>query len=229
MNINLQNIALITLLMLGQTALAQHSDIEFQYVNNKIEIEFGSEGHIFEGNFDISGTFEQKTDDPGFDSEISEGLGVYPNDLIDYLVLAPLTYHNGTDFAPVPAGASITIGDNPSGGLTVDALTVGPISGTGLIAQADPLGNVHTHLEFTLNPLSLDTPAYGAYGILTRLTTDEIGIANSEPFFFVFNFGLEEAVFEGAVGAFAARVPEPSSLMLAGFALASSLFRSHRS
>lgn len=221
---------LIASLCLTHAATAQHahSDIEFSYVGGKIDIEFGDEGNIFEGDFETSGVIEQETDDPGFDSEAEEGLGVNPGDIIDYLILAPLTYHNGTDFAPVPTGASIIIEDNPTGGLTVDALTVGPVSGSGAIAEADALGDVHTHIEFILDPLSLDAPEFGAYGLLMQLTTDAVGIAASEPFFIVFNFGLEEGegnAFEGAVEAFAASVPEPTSLMLVGFVLASASLR----
>ncbi len=47
-----------------------------------------------------------------------------------------------------------------------------------------------------------------------QLTTDEPEVAPSDSFYIVFNFGLEEAIFEGAVEAFAARVPEPTSLVL---------------
>lgn len=195
-------------------AAAQHADIEFEYDNDKIVVEFGSEGRIYEADFATSGSFEQETDDPGIASEVVEGLGVNADDTIDYQILGPLEYHNGTEFDAVPAGASIIIGDNPSGGLTVDASTSGPVSGSGIIAVADSLGDVHTHVEFTLDPLSLDSAEYGAYALLMQLTTDEPGVAPSDSFYIVFNFGLEEAVFEGAAEAFAAKVPEPTSVVL---------------
>jgi hypothetical protein len=197
------------------SATAQHTDIEFEYDNNKIVVDFGAEGRVYEADFATDGSFEQETDDPGIASEVIEGLGVNAGDTIDYEVLGPLEYHNGADFAIVPTGASIGIGDNPSGGLTVDANTNGHVSGSGIIAIADSVGDVHTHVEFKLDPLSLDTDEYGAYALLMQLTTDEPGVAPSDSFYIVFNFGLEEAVFEGAVGAFAAKVPEPTSLVLA--------------
>lgn len=204
------------LLMNNQSASAQHSDIEFTYENDMIVIEFGSEGQVFESEFDTSGEFEQGTDDPGFGSEVEEGLGVNPDDVIDYNILGLLEYHNGTSFATVPARANIIVGDNPSGTLVVDGSTSGPVSGPGAIAQADAGGDIHTHIDFILDPMSLDAAEYGAYGLLMELTTDEVGIASSDPFYIVFNFGLSEGVFEEAVEAFATQVPEPTSLGLLG-------------
>jgi hypothetical protein len=210
----LPTVLFLTIAASGSLAAAQHHDIEFDYDNGKIDIEFGPEGAVYEAELPTSGSFEQATDDPGIASEVAEGLGVNPGDVIDYQILGPLQYHNGTSFAPVPAGVSLSIGDNPSGGLTVDASTAGPVSGTGIIAIADGIGDVHTHVEFSLNPLSLGVSEYGAYGLLTRLTTDEPGIAPSDPFYIVLNFGLDEETFEESVEAFAANVPEPTALVL---------------
>ncbi len=209
-------------LTLGQSAMAVHSDIEFKYDGGKIAIEFGDEGQVFEGDFPTTGSFEQFTDDPGFASEVDEGLGINPGDIIDYNILGPLKYHNGTAFATVPTGASIRIDDNPTGSLTVDALTTGPVSGPGVIGDADGDGDVHSHIDFTLQPGEFDTsnnPPAGAYSLLMELTTDADGIANSDPFYIVFNFGLaegENGPFETAVGDFAALIPEPTSLAIAG-------------
>lgn len=196
-------------------ALAQHSDVEFEYANGMIEVEFGAEGRVFESEFPTTGIFEQFTDDPGFASEAAEGLGVNPFDNIDYNILGPLEYHDGSGFAAVPTGASILIEDNPNGGLTVDASTAGPISGTGLIGQADAGGDVHTHIDFTLQPNTLGAPEYGAYALLMELTTDATGIGNSDSFYVVFNFGLDEVTFEGAVEDFANKIPEPTTLVVA--------------
>lgn len=209
-------------LTLAGSALASgvHSDVEFGISGGKIDIEFGAEGQVFEGEFPDAGAFEQFTDDPGFASEAAEGLGGWtPGSIIDYNILGPLEYHDGTSFAAVPVGVSILIDDNPTGGLTVDASTVGPVSGTGFIGDADGAGDVHTHIDFTLQPGQFDEgddPPAGAYALLMELTTDEPGVANSDPFYIVFNYGLPDGgpAFEGAVEAFAAQVPEPSSLAL---------------
>lgn len=207
-----------------------HSDVEFEYVGGMIEIEFGDEGPVYEvdlptTNVDFS---EQATDDPGFFSEVADGLGVNSGDIIDFNILGPLVFHDGTDFAPVPAGALIQITDNgvSAGTLDVTASTSGPVSGPGIVGEADAGGDIHIHMDYALLPLSLDTPEYGAYGILMELTTDEPGIDNSDPFYIVFNFGLDEEIFEGAVGDFAASIPEPTAAIL--LAVGASFFAAAR-
>jgi hypothetical protein len=225
---HLSCLAALALIVPRGAALAQHSDIEFFYSDGKIQIEFGSEGQVFEGEFPTSGLFEQFTTDPGFGSEAAEGLGIQPGNIIDYNILGPLRYHDGTDFAPVPTGAQIEIFDTPTGGLIVNDSIIGPISGSGAIGMADGSGDLHAHVDFELQPLSLDTPQFGAYGILMELFTDEPGIANSDPFYIVFNFGLDEATFEGAVGDFAHAVPEPSSLVLCALGSVLLVFSSKR-
>ena len=210
---------MITLLsLIAVPAFAQeeegHSDIEFTYEDGKIDIEFGDEGPIFESEFPTEGAFAQFTDEPGMEASAEEGNEINPGDLIDYNVLGPLVYHDGSGFTSVPDGVGIRISDNPSGDWLVDGSLVGPLSGPGLIDQADAEGEIHSHVEFALEPADLGSDAYGAYGILMELTTDEPGIANSDPFYIIFNFGMEEEAFEGTVGDFAAAVPEPSGALL---------------
>jgi len=202
------------MLVYAGSAVAQHSDVEFKYDNNKIDVEFGSEGRVFEGEFPTSGPFDQFTDDPGF---VAEDGDLIAGDLIDYNIFGPLEYHDGTGFAPVTAGVSIIIDENPSGSLVVDDLTTGPISGSGVIGEVDDEGGLHSHIDFTLtNDSNDDAPPFGAYGLLMELTTDRNGIGNSDPFYLVFNFGLDEEVFEGAVGDFASQIPEPATIVVAG-------------
>ena len=205
-------------------ALAQHAhrDVEFEYDGGMIAIEFGAEGQVYEADFETSGLFEQSTDDPGFDTEELPN-GLMPNDIIGFNILGPLVYHDGDGFASVPTGAAIQISDAINAVLTIDASTT---TGAGVIGQAGDDGNgrgdVHAHIDFALTPNTLDAPEFGAYGVLMELTTDRNGIANSDPFYVVFNFGLEEDEaqpgphFHDAVEDFAAAVPEPGSLALLG-------------
>ena len=207
---------------LATPAMAQHahSDVEFEYDGGKIAIEFGSEGQVFEADLETSGLFEQNTDDPGFDSEELPN-GLFPGDVIGFDILGPLVYHDGNGFAPVPTGAQVSIEDALNNVLNVGASTS---TGSGVIGQAFDAGggrgDVHAHIDFSLTPLSLDTPEFGAYGVLMQLTTDEAGIDPSDPFYIVFNFGLEEDEaqpgphFHDAVEDFAAAVPEPGSMAL---------------
>lgn len=210
------------LLAFAGPTLAQHahSDIEFEYDAGKIAIEFGPEGQVFEADFPLSGDFAQSTDDPGFDTEDLPN-GLLTGDRIGFNILGPLVFHNGNNFASIPTGVAISIEDALGGVLNVDGLTT---TASGVIGDAEGAvggrGNIHGHIDFSLTPETLDTPEFGAYGILMQLTTDRAGIANSDPFYIVFNFGLEEDEnlpgphFHDAVQDFAALVPEPGSLAL---------------
>jgi len=216
--------AVLAAAALACPAMAQHShsDVEFEYDGGMIAIEFGDEGQVFEADFETSGLFEQSTEDPGFDSEELPN-GLMPNDLIGFNLLGPLVYHDGNGFASVPTGAAIQIADALNDVVTVDGSTT---TGSGIVGQAGDSGggrgDIHAHIDFSLIPNSLDTAEFGAYGILMELTTDRNGIANSDPFYIVFNFGLEEDEaqpgphFHDAVEDFAAAVPEPGSLALLG-------------
>jgi hypothetical protein len=166
---------------------------------------------------------EQFTDDPGF---ATSGLTVANGNTIDFNVLGPLRYHDGSGFDDLPTGANLQIADNGTnaGVIAIDGSTTGPVSGSGVIAEIGPSGSIDAHIDLFLDPQTLGPDAYGAYGLLMELTTDASGIANSESFYIVFNFGLAEGegnAFEGAVEDFAAAVPEPASagLLLAGLGL----------
>lgn len=201
-----------------------HGDIEFTYANGRIEIEFGHEGAVFEGEIDATGGFANETHDPGFGSEVEEGLGVNPDDLIGYNVHGPLLMWDGTQFVSA-GGASMTIEDALSDTLITansgDDLAEFTTPNN-VIAQADDAGDVHAHVEFVLS----DATPGAAYGVILSLATDEPGIADSAPFGILFNYGDEGAtamdheLFEDGVEALAARVvPEPSSLLLMAGAL----------
>ena len=204
----------LTLVVSGAPVLAEphgHSDVEFSYSNDMIDIEFGSEGQVFEGDMPATGPLTGFTNEPGFGSETLEGLGIGPSDLISYNVLGPLVYHDGAGF--VPTTATIAGDDQPDAGVVViSADTTGADGLGGLIGQADSIGDFHVDLGWDLS----DGASAGAYGVLLNLDTDASDIANSDPFFIVFNFGLEEGPFEGAVEQFAAVVPEPISLAVVG-------------
>lgn len=204
-----------------------HSDIEFEYDGGKIAIEFGDEGQVFEGDFateDVPLEFllEQFTDDPGFDSEELPN-GLTPGDVIGFDVTGPLVYHDGSGFMPVASGVSIEITNPLNATFSVTSSTTSfnvPIAAA--VDDGNGRGDIHTHVDFELLPNNGDDsndPPLGAYGILAELTSSNGGIANSDPFYIVFNFGLEEGegeAFETAVEEFAALVPEPTSLALLG-------------
>lgn len=199
----------LTLAAFGAPVLAQpttHSvDVFFAYGNDMIEIgpegqifEIGPERHVFEGNMPTSGPLTRFTNLPGFASVTSGGLGIGPFDLMYYNVIGPLLYHDGAGFAPTTAtlkGESL-----PRGVVEISSDTTVADGLRGLIGQADSIGDFHVDLGWQLS----DEAAHGAYGVLLDLETDAPGIANSDPYFFVVNFGLDEIIFDGAVGQFTA-------------------------
>lgn len=207
-------------------AQAQHSDIEFGYDSGMIEIEPGHDGLVFESDMPTSGLFEGFTGDPGFGSEVIEGLGIGANDVISYNLLDNLFFWSeATEGFEDPGTTTITI-DNAVGADTLVSASSGMIIPGGVIGQASGTGDFHSHVDFQL---SSGAPI-GAYGLLLELESDDSGIANSDPFFIVFNFGLDEdgsnpslADLEDALADFGAHletVPEPSTIALGALGIA---------
>ena len=107
--------------------------------------------------------------------------------MINYNVLTNLRFWDSAteDFAP--AGTTSLDIENAIGPNTdVSGLTA-PLFPGGDIGQSDGIGEFHAHLEFSLS----SGAALGAYGLLLELETDALGIAVSDPFFIVFNYGLD--------------------------------------
>jgi hypothetical protein len=221
---------LTVLLCLGRaSAWAQnhgHSDIEFSYGESTIVVTAGPEGFVFEGEFPAEGIDRQFTSEPGFASELAEGFGIQPGDQITYDVLESLVYWNN-GFQAVPAETQIRIVNRPPAPAVPDTI-VSATSGLQLgdldpvhnrVGEADGAGNFHSDLAFLLEPDLAPAPApqelFGAYGVQLRLATDAAQIGASNPFYIVFNFGLDEATFEQGVAAYAALVPEPATATMA--------------
>lgn len=196
-----------------------HSDVEFAYDGGKIAVEFGDEGPVFEGGFPTDSIDLQFSTEPGFASELEEGLGIGASDQIAYNVLGDLLYWND-GFKPVPNNAQVRIVNQPPSPLVPDTI-VGVETGIqpgsfdptmNRIGAAEMSGDFHSDLDFFLEPRgdAADSSMFGAYGFMLSLSTDAAGIGDSAPFAMVFNFGLEEEHFEEGVQAFAILVPEPT-------------------
>ena len=186
-----------------------HSDIEFSYVGGQIDVEFGDDGPVFESDFPTLGALNGFTNLPGFASEIDEGMGIGPGDALRYNVRGPLRYHDGNSF--IPTSATIAGDDQPLTGTVVIKPDTTLADGLGgLIGEANGAGDFHADPGWLLSVPA----ANGAYGVLLNLETNAPGVAASEPFYLVFNYGLDEPEFDATLSDFAAAVPEPAMLSL---------------
>ena len=210
--------ATLILFSLSAISLAQeeeeaHSDVEFSYVDGAIEIEEGAEGFVFEGEFG-EGVFANFSGEPGIASEVEEGAGINPGDIVGFNVLDTLFYWDGSQVAS-PGDTTVTIaafGGSPDAVVSSSsAVQLADFTNpANLLGQAADDGDFHVDPGFTIS----DGAPAGGYGLVLSLSSDADGIAESEPFGIFLNFGLAEEMFEAGVESFGASVPEPSSLLL---------------
>lgn len=187
-----------------------HRDVVFKYQNSKIVLT--EDLLVSPGVFPTSGISQQFTSNPGFNSESDVGFGIGPNEAIVYNVLDHLLYWNGTSLTAPHPDTAIVINNVPS--FSVPDTTVSGSTGEILGGFAPPRnrigassssGDFHSHVSFELTPTNTPgtfspTPL-GAYGLKLNLSTSAIGVADSDPFLVVFNFGLNNTAFANAVAA----------------------------
>lgn len=234
--------AAIVAASLSQSAWAQHSDVEYGYDDaaNPAAIvlendNVSDEGFQFwEVEFEvldpnIPGDFG--TEDPGFITELDEGLQFNAGDNIFVNTLDAsansnfgvgyVNYYNPAT-SLLEASNRIAISDNTVG--TSDLILDGASTPVGdalqFLGTANSDGFLHDHLTFDL--LDDATVPDGAYGLLLEVHAVQANgdpTIVSDPFLFVFNHNLSEDVFEEqALAAFgiveSAAIPEPTSLAL---------------
>ncbi len=201
--------ALIALIMVTAAASAQdygHVDVEFEYADGKVQLSNPVYTHVFP----TSGISQQYTSNPGFGSETDVGQGIGPHETIFYHVLDPLFFWDGTTFTDPAEDTQIRILNNPP---TIPQTVVGAHTGLqegsldpplNLVGQSMASGDFHSHVSFQLEPQPAGPPpppAFGAYGLKLSVGTSAEGIEPSDPFFLVFEFGLDEATFQRGVEA----------------------------
>ena len=171
------------------------------------------------------------TTDPGFHA-LSTDSGYTPSGLPDgswlsFNVLNDLQYWNGSSFTAVPANESLALQLGPS------SVTVG--TGTGaqsgfLIGKVGPPSQssqgLHVHLSSTITGPGGTNPTDGIYMFemnLKLFSSDQVtpypGVGISEPFWVIYDHDLDNPndPIDDAVAYQNSVVPEPSSLILAGF------------
>ena len=226
LNTIIATLCVLTFSIVGSVQ-AQHFDVEFGYFNGGIEFESEGPGidsaGVFETEFEVfnpDGT--QLAEDPGFASNFVEGTETFNTASGDSIFInvnqsstfgTYLTYFNPQTGQFEATDASITIEDN-SPAVTSDLV----VTGTGLSGDLSQFlvtsngSEIDTHVDYILSADAQD----GAYGLLLNLTSDnlsgELTNVESEQFFVVFNNGLSERAFEGAVDNFIGNaIPEPSA------------------
>ncbi|MDA0657223.1 MAG: hypothetical protein O2931_12260 [Planctomycetota bacterium] len=189
-----------------------HRDVIFRYQDSKILLDLlpSEENLVSQGVFRTSGISQQFTSYPGFASESDVGFGINPNDTIVYNVLDRLLYSNGAGLTTPHPDTAIVIRNVPSSSVpdTTVSGSTGEILGgftplRNRIGASSGSGDFHSHVSFELTPTnapgtSAPTP-WGAYGLKLSLSTSAIGVADSDPFLIVFNFGLDSTAFDSAV------------------------------
>ena len=209
-------------------AQEEHFDVEFGYEDGSLIFESSGPGidaaGIFEAEFEVLNMDgSQVAEDPGFASNFMEGDETFSITSGDSMFLnanqsstlgSYLTYFNPASNQFESTDATITIEDNSPGATSDLIVTESDLSGdmSQYVVTSDGF-EIDTHVDYILSSGAQE----GLYGILLNLESDnlsgDLSVATSDQFWVVFNNGLSEEVFEGAIGNFSA-VPEPSSSVI---------------
>ena len=218
---------LVASLFLGAAAQAQHVDVRPYLNDGKIVIgtaelrgatvvPLSDHQRVFGADFgeaDPSQPFFG--DDPGFMAESAAfpgGAGAF----LGFDVLSGLQYWTGSGFAQAPSGELLMVAKGSQ------SLTVGNAGTSGFYFTAIGANEgFHEHLEWQLGGPDGDpppgngvAPTTGVYLLELQVKTTMPGVANSAPFWIVFNSGDETAHGAALDWAQANYAPEPASMAL---------------
>lgn len=226
------------------TALAQgghehDGDIEFKYDGSQISVLDGEAGFqdgkvVYERELIFGGIDDGYSSFPGFisETELGPGFGIPVGDTISIEFMQSrfgyfLNYWDPSDGMVKSTASSMALGFENE--LPFTSLTSNGGGGSFILGQSEeaevgnPIGDFHKHFDYLLSP----NAAVGAYAILARLKTNAAGIGNSDPFYIVFGYGIDETDHGRAVEHFAG-VPEPGSIGLLACAAVAGLVRFRR-
>ena len=203
----------------SQTSYSQefgHTDVLFEYGEEKIEVN----ARTFTSFFPTRGIARQFQTLPGFASESSGGGGILPNDELVYNVLSGLEFW--VDNAARPSlieDIQIRVRNRPSHTAeTVVSATTTEQPGSfnpplNRIGRASASGEFHSDLQWFLESNDEDVePPLGTYAMQMSITTNRAGIADSDPFYFIWHYGAETEDFNNAVAFFENQVTTPPLL-----------------
>lgn len=232
---------------IGNSAYAQHSDLELFDDGGQVAVE----PRIAEGEFGEFPNPAYRADEPGLESDPDEllthgetplpGGALVGFDVVSFTLggsTKSLFYWDGAgapDFVSVVVPHELKISDSTST-FSVQLDGSGPAAGFAFTQTADdsgpdPEGLLHSHLLFDLvdnSGMGIANPAVGVYAFATTFSVD--GLADSEPVYWVLANGVDESVHEAAIDYISVAVgivPEPTSVGLAsGFLVLAALRRS---
>lgn len=151
--------------------------------------------------------------DPGFNNFGQSNGGTFPaNAELGFDVLNHLMVWDGNGdvtFGAVPNGTSLLL-ERGLSSIEVGNDNAMPLDGF-LIDTSNADGGISdVHLDATLQNDGGTDPALGIYLVEMRITTSASGVADSDPFWLVYNTGLDEEAHEEAIDWVTTNlVPEP--------------------
>lgn len=169
--------------------------------------------------------FPNSANDPGINNEtgiyIDEsgstvnltGTGLPLNSTLALTVTSDLTYWTGSGFTAVPDQETIALTYGTTRTIGSATGTLSPL----LIKTFTSDDDIHLHLEAELlgNGGALANPTAGIYLFSAVLQSSDAGIADSDPFYVVYNYGLDESAHAASIEWVSSNlVPEPGAAAL---------------
>lgn len=156
--------------------------------------------------------------DPGINNSSSFTSGVFVNDglmpagMLSFSVSSgsygSLHYWDGTgspSFSPVTGGVEVTLAST-LGSLAIGASTTsGSFNIRNVLASGPSAGRLHLHLDSTISSGAPD----GIYALGGVLSTSAVGVADSDPIYFVYNMNASEQAHDDAIAFYESLGPSP--------------------
>ncbi len=181
--------------------LATHSDVLVSRADGALQVDAAVHSVNVRENDVLGNGTVYATDNPGF-----AGNGFRFDDEILFDVTGPLKRWNGTNWSSANIGPEFMEFVEPGPfGNHLNAVTIrkDTVFASGYrIAQIGTRGTLHTHFVFILRTTNGVAPAVGAYTFPLTLRSPQY--ASAPPVHLVFNNGLDEPGFAGAVEQFTA-------------------------
>lgn len=180
---------------------AAHSDVTISLRSGALQIDAPVHAVNVREDDPLGDGTAWATDNPGF-----AGNGFRFNDEILFDVTGPLKRWNGETWSTANVGPEFMEFVEPGPfGNNLNAVTIRrdtDFASGYRIAQIGTRGTLHTHFVFILRTTNGVAPAVGAYAFPLTLRSPQY--ASAPPVHLVFNNGLDESGFSGAVEQFAA-------------------------